>query len=535
VPAPDPIDIPASAPVDIPAPAPIDVPAPAPDPIDVPAPDPIDVPAPAPVDVPAPEPIDIPAPDLGAPEDVTIDVPEAPVETPAPETVVGPDLVDMPADEVAPDESLPFETDPLAETPVDVPDELAAPEESLPFESDPVTDPLADTPADVPFDESLPDEGLVPSDEEPLAPEDEGLPAGDGLTPDEGMGDGLPTEETPSDQTPTEETPTEEAPPEQEQFTPNGCGSSGVDVPEAYFTDACNAHDACYANQGGKQACDDQFLRDMQAACDQQTGVDNAICNQLAPIYREGVRIGGGPSYCGEAFCPEPLPEGQKEPVSYCGGGSFYDGIGGGAKGCMAPDTGQVAWQVEGGVGAGYKVEAGRMSMPKPEVGVVAEGKLSRTLGEGSVTAGGGAEVNYNYETGDVSGKLQGELGAKTGIVDGSLKGSLTGDESGTKAELTGDLKVWSVPVAGGSISRTCDSAGACGPIQWRLNLGTMQWGNAPLADLTVGTGGGGDKTNEGGVETTAQGKLSVRAGGRADGNSLINSIRSFFGGGNPT
>jgi hypothetical protein len=348
----------------------------------------------------------------------------------------------------------------------------------------------------------------------------------DGTAPDEA----LPTPE----EAPTGELPTEEQPPDQQEFTPNGCGSSSVDVPEAYFSDACNAHDTCYANQGGKQACDDQFLRDMQSACDQQSGVDNAICNQLAPIYREGVRIGGGPSYCGELFCPEPQPEGQ-EPVAYCGGGSVYDGVGGGGKGCVAPDTGEVAWQLEGGVGAGYKVEAGRQDMPKPEVGVVAEGELSRKVGEGDLTAGGGAEVNYNYETGEVSGKLEGELGAKTGIVDGSLKGSVTGDESGTKAELKGDLKVWNLPVAGGSITRTCDSSGTCGPIQWRLNLGTMQWGNAPPADMTVGTGGGGEKTNEGGVESTAQGKLAVRAGGRGDANTLVNSIRSFFGGGKPS
>src|SRR5262249_33344396 len=155
-----------------------------------------------------------------------------------------------------------------------------------------------------------------------------------------------------------------------------------------------------------------------------------------------------GPSYCGELFCPEPLPEGQ-QPVAYCGGGSAYDGVGGGGKGCVAPNTGQVGWQLEEGIGAGDKGEVERQKMPKPEVGVVAEGKLSRKGGETSFTAGGNGQVNYNYETSKMSGKLEGELGAKTGIVDGSLKGSFTGTESGTTGEVKGDLKVWNFPVAG--------------------------------------------------------------------------------------
>lgn len=81
------------------------------------------------------------------------------------------------------------------------------------------------------------------------------------------------------------------------------CGNDVVDVPDAGstfdFTDACEGHDACYA-EGGTEAdrtsCDNEFLDDMRASCSEMWPTQffkRLACQSVAGTYYLGVRLGG--------------------------------------------------------------------------------------------------------------------------------------------------------------------------------------------------------------------------------------------------
>lgn len=63
------------------------------------------------------------------------------------------------------------------------------------------------------------------------------------------------------------------------------------------FTDACAAHDACYASGQDQATCDDAFRQDMVAACAAQhpSALDGRryACLTLAQLYYFGVRLFG--------------------------------------------------------------------------------------------------------------------------------------------------------------------------------------------------------------------------------------------------
>jgi hypothetical protein len=90
------------------------------------------------------------------------------------------------------------------------------------------------------------------------------------------------------------------------------CGARYFNVPELWFSSACQGHDRCYAAHAGKAACDSAFLRDMLAACERVgsssgagvgSGITRASCRAVAHLYYKGVVIGGGPSYCHRLVC----------------------------------------------------------------------------------------------------------------------------------------------------------------------------------------------------------------------------------------
>ena len=91
------------------------------------------------------------------------------------------------------------------------------------------------------------------------------------------------------------------------------CGSGYVNVPELWFTSACEGHDRCYAAHRGKAACDTAFLNDMLATCAKlpssssglNSNLTRASCRAAARLYYKGVVIGGGFSYCHHAVCRE--------------------------------------------------------------------------------------------------------------------------------------------------------------------------------------------------------------------------------------
>jgi hypothetical protein len=91
------------------------------------------------------------------------------------------------------------------------------------------------------------------------------------------------------------------------------CGSSWFDVPELWFTSACEGHDRCYAAHRGKAACDTAFLDDMLATCaklpSSSSGVNSTLtrasCRAAAHLYYKGVVVGGGFSYCHRLVCRE--------------------------------------------------------------------------------------------------------------------------------------------------------------------------------------------------------------------------------------
>jgi hypothetical protein len=81
------------------------------------------------------------------------------------------------------------------------------------------------------------------------------------------------------------------------------CGIEGFDVPDSKegvfdFTQACEAHDACYATFGGpdgteaaRRSCDQAFLDAMLGSC--QTSARVRICEGVAKTYFLGVRLFG--------------------------------------------------------------------------------------------------------------------------------------------------------------------------------------------------------------------------------------------------
>lgn len=91
------------------------------------------------------------------------------------------------------------------------------------------------------------------------------------------------------------------------------CGSSYFNVPELWFTSACEGHDRCYAAHRGKAACDTAFLNDMLATCaglrsssgGVNSNVTRASCRAAAHLYYKGVVVGGGFAYCHRPVCRE--------------------------------------------------------------------------------------------------------------------------------------------------------------------------------------------------------------------------------------
>jgi hypothetical protein len=88
------------------------------------------------------------------------------------------------------------------------------------------------------------------------------------------------------------------------------CGSSYFNVPELWFTSACEGHDRCYGAHRGKAACDTAFLNDMLAICAKlpssggvNSNLTRASCRAAAHLYYKGVVIGGGFSYCHRPVC----------------------------------------------------------------------------------------------------------------------------------------------------------------------------------------------------------------------------------------
>ena len=85
--------------------------------------------------------------------------------------------------------------------------------------------------------------------------------------------------------------------------TADACGTPGFDVPDSgdsfNFTEACAAHDACYAAGGGPFArarCDRAFYNDMLDWCSdawQQGDPRLGRCKVVAATYFTAVRLGG--------------------------------------------------------------------------------------------------------------------------------------------------------------------------------------------------------------------------------------------------
>ena len=69
-----------------------------------------------------------------------------------------------------------------------------------------------------------------------------------------------------------------------------GCGDAKTDafVPD-FFPKSCQAHDACYGGQKGKDACDEAFRNDMQ-----QERPDMKV---TPLIYYGAVQVFGGGAY----------------------------------------------------------------------------------------------------------------------------------------------------------------------------------------------------------------------------------------------
>ena len=67
------------------------------------------------------------------------------------------------------------------------------------------------------------------------------------------------------------------------------CGSSYFNVPELWFTSACEGHDRCYAAHRGKAACDTAFLNDMLATCATMGSSSGGVSSGITQIGRAHV------------------------------------------------------------------------------------------------------------------------------------------------------------------------------------------------------------------------------------------------------
>jgi hypothetical protein len=72
-----------------------------------------------------------------------------------------------------------------------------------------------------------------------------------------------------------------------------GPGYKGPDEPVGgfFFGGACNAHDVCYAGQGGRTACDDAFQAGMRGVC----GSNDSCIRASAAYYAAVANFGAGP------------------------------------------------------------------------------------------------------------------------------------------------------------------------------------------------------------------------------------------------
>ncbi len=96
-----------------------------------------------------------------------------------------------------------------------------------------------------------------------------------------------------------------------EGWEPNGCGPAGNDAGNTVVVDsgpyfdfgaACDAHDACYKQQRGKDLCDHLFLRDMLDDCKGRWWKTRDLCASHAYAYFQGVQQGAHGAY--EAAAP---------------------------------------------------------------------------------------------------------------------------------------------------------------------------------------------------------------------------------------
>lgn len=88
------------------------------------------------------------------------------------------------------------------------------------------------------------------------------------------------------------------------QSTPKAQAKPGNEcsyVPEKYryfdFSEACQAHDDCYAERTlSRKRCDKIFYKDMKSIC-RELDEGYRRCRTTAYIYYKGVRLFGGPMY----------------------------------------------------------------------------------------------------------------------------------------------------------------------------------------------------------------------------------------------
>lgn len=86
----------------------------------------------------------------------------------------------------------------------------------------------------------------------------------------------------------------------QKQAVRDWCGSSEFNAPEGNWAQACQVHDACYAQRGGlfgKTSCDLQLAGNIIAACTEKLWVP-AVCVAPALLGWVGVTALGSGPYC---------------------------------------------------------------------------------------------------------------------------------------------------------------------------------------------------------------------------------------------
>ena len=73
------------------------------------------------------------------------------------------------------------------------------------------------------------------------------------------------------------------------------CGSQGFNVPDGAWSQACRAHDQCYAAPGApKIVCDVVLARNITSECDARTG-RSELCPVVSVVYSVGLIIAGYP------------------------------------------------------------------------------------------------------------------------------------------------------------------------------------------------------------------------------------------------